>query len=381
MSVKVHKDILQTFQTSNLKLELNKVKNRSLDKYDFAKLLNDIGNILNINIIFILFIELKTITGNSDIFSNNLKNPSTFIRASRSIKTSGRIVSNSVKKTLKINSNSTNKPCNKSIIGKINSAAEQSSNEIQVNLIKEFNNFINNKNCLDVNEFQKRADVEPISAWENDSDNFKISLTEPYTSTLCVLNDLTSFTNKQFLILNKEKVKTTIKSNFNINNDELNKSIDDIIEFYFGLNPEFKKIKIPNYNLNNRANDTILRNRLKTLKDFTKKLEEQNLFLSNDLNTLESILPFSDTNTNTNTNTGKNNKTPKSKNNTKKSIKKSLILDPLLKLQTKVKLRTEILHLIKLLNLAKSNEKHKDTIPLLEKKLKDKKTEFAAIII
>ena len=286
----------------------------------------------------------------------------------------------------------TNKPCNKSIIGKINSAAEQSSNEIQINLIKEFNAFINNKNCLDVNEFQKRADVEPtdvkpIIAWENksdsdsDSDNFDIKLTEPYTSTLCILNDLTSFTNTKFIKLNKEKVKTTIKSNFNINNDELNKSIDDIIEFYFGLNPEFKTIKIPDHNLNNRANDNNLRKRLNKLKDFTKKLEERNLFLSNDLDTLESILPFSDTNTNTNTNTGKNNKTPKSKNNPNKSTKRSLILDPLLNLQKKLKLRKDILRFMRLLNLAKSNNIHKDKIPSLEETLKKKQAEYNAIKI
>ena len=80
---------LNETQTNNLKFKLNEIKSKYLNKTKFSRMINDIVNILNINIIYLTFIELQNyITQNEKIFTENLRTPTLAKSAFRSIKKS-----------------------------------------------------------------------------------------------------------------------------------------------------------------------------------------------------------------------------------------------------------------------------------------------------
>ena len=274
------KNRLSNILTSKLIVKLNKIKVKSLNEYLFAKILNEIGNILNINVIFIKYDELRIrIIQDANIFSDNLRQPSRKTRTLRSIRKLSKSVSRSVSRSLRRhNYINNNKYCfDKSVIGEINTN-ENPTPEEEKKLFNEFNNFINNNNCLDLSELRKRLNPKTfdINEFDIESTDINQTLIDEYMYTLCFLNN-NEFTNKKLEKLNKPQLSKTLIDFFtkNLTDELLKKEIEDIIEFYLILEPklkaDFDKIKIP------AENDLFyaqIAQRLKKLKegsDFSEK--------------------------------------------------------------------------------------------------------------
>ena len=216
------KNRLSTIQSENLKDALNKAKEKSLKNYFFSKILNDIGNILKINIIYISYDMLQIIIHNSTIFSDNLSKPNFFTRQRRTLKNAFKSTS---RRSSRTQTHNISKPCNKNIIGKIHST-DNPNDEKAKQLFSEFNEFINNDNCLD-----KKSLVGPeyigINVFFNNADS-KLNV------------------EKQFLrlgkdIASKKIIYMMLITHLKITDTKIIKQIKDIIDYYFSENYQILK--------------------------------------------------------------------------------------------------------------------------------------------
>ena len=359
-------------QTDKLKFELNKIKAKYLNKSKFSRMINDIGNILNINIIYLSFNELQiNIIANIDIFTENLRTPTSVKSVFRSIK-------KSIRKSLKRNTSTT---CDeKTVISDINNA-NNITQEQEQELVNEFNNFINNDNCLELQTILQSLSKETNTNLSNDKYNY----------TLCILH------NPSHSDRNLKKIDDStilyIKNLFtqNIKDEEDKKKIEDIIEFYLKIEDDLLKdlnsIEIPNEETDFMRG---ISERLKTLKesiqkgndnffsDMSKRLiklkEGMNPELERTIEETDKILEVFNENyeLENNTSTSTNNRTTNSSRKTKKSNSsskktktskklnlsgnKTNVEESLILLNKKTKLRNEILNLLRQNMITKNNQ-------------------------
>jgi hypothetical protein len=261
-------------QTDKLKIKLNTIKAKHLNKSKFSRMINDIGNILNINIIYLSFDELQiNIIANIDIFGETLRTPTLVKSAFRSIK-------KSIRKSLRRNTSTT---CDeKTVISDINNA-NNITQEQEQELVNEFNNFINNDNCLELQTILESLSTQTNTKLSNDKYNY----------TLCILHNPSHSDRK----LKKFDDSTIlyIKNLFtqNIKDEEDKKKIEDIIEFYLKIEDdllkELESIKIPTEDSEWFRNITEKLNALKkSIQDndnnFIKEMEKRSKKLKEGMN-------------------------------------------------------------------------------------------------
>jgi len=359
-------------QTDKLKFELNKIKAKYLNKSKFSRMINDIGNILNINIIYLSFNELQiNIIANIDIFTENLRTPTSVKSVFRSIK-------KSIRKSLKRNTSTT---CDeKTVISDINNA-NNITQEQEQELVNEFNNFINNDNCLELQTILQSLSKETNTNLSNDKYNY----------TLCILHN-PSHSDRKLKNFDDSTI-LYIKNLFtqNIKDEEDKKKIEDIIEFYLKIEDDLLKdlnsIEIPNEETDFMRG---ISERLKTLKesiqkgndnffsDMSKRLiklkEGMNPELERTIEETDKILEVFNENyeLENNTSTSTNNRTTNSSRKTKKSNSsskktktskklnlsgnKTNVEESLILLNKKTKLRNEILNLLRQNMITKNNQ-------------------------
>ena len=346
----IHKAILTDEQIGLLATELNKLKVQNL-RYAFAKLLNDIGDILNINIIVISdYLELRKIVLNklkkNQIFSNTLQEPS----IGSSIKRKASSVKHSISRSFRRSSIRNSKPCNKNIISRI-FKTENPNDDEKKDLITKFNEFIQNNNCVNQEILHKGT---------------------PYLRTHIINMPSDYKKNDTFLKADKGIIYASFIANLNIEDDEKKTYISEIINFYFGVYKDLENLPAL---VKTEPSDSLLRKRLEELKKgLVYDVPNFNLIVD-----VESVIDSpehkaSSRTNNSNGNNGNNgNNTSSSsrsrsrsrsssRSSTKKSqtrINTSKILNlstPILNLNKKFKLRKEILELLKKINTKDINK-------------------------
>ena len=266
-SRKMPKNRLTPDQSKNLIVALNKLRKEYLtgtnesgkvlqhrNNYTyFLNFINDIGDKFNIHFILSTYDDISIITVKDNIFTKNLSAPSLKTKVFRSV----RSISKSVKLLTK--KNNSNIECNKGIIDTINKTPDSTIDDgKKEKLINEFNEFIINDNCLDIETIKKYTDNK---------------------IPFIIYNNGTTFNNKMFFKNDPELLKRIFAPYFKkINKIE---ELDEIIDYYFGIYRQIEELPKPpddDPNFKNEYNELV--KRLGDIKEFNlqRKVDELTKF-------------------------------------------------------------------------------------------------------